>query len=61
MPQRFTQYIRQLTYTDLFQAEERDERPDDVLPREIDEGRQNGAWSAMSYSGYVPYRISSSS
>lgn len=56
--QRFTQYISQLAYTEHFQNRERDERPDDVLARESDEGRQISAWSATSYSGYVPFRIS---
>ena len=56
--QRFTQYIRQLAYTEHFQADDRDERPDDVLAREETESRQVGAWSATSYSGYVPFRIS---
>jgi hypothetical protein len=55
--QRFAQYIRQLAYTEHFQADERDERPDDVLAREETESRQVGAWSATSYSGYVPFRV----
>jgi hypothetical protein len=57
--QRFTQYIRQLAYTEHFQTDDRDQRPDDVLARETDEGRQISAWSATSYSGYVPFRIDS--
>lgn len=57
--QRFTQYIRQLTYTEHFQTDDRDQRPDDVLARETDGGRQISAWSATSYSGYVPFRIDS--
>jgi hypothetical protein len=55
--QRFGQYIQQVAYTQLFQTEERDERPDDVLARESDDVRQISAWSATSYSGYVPFRI----
>jgi hypothetical protein len=58
--QRFGQYMQQVAYTRLFQPEERDERPDDVLARESDEGRKISAWSATSYLGYVPFRISSS-
>jgi hypothetical protein len=55
--QRFTQYIRQLAYTEHFQTNERDERPDDVLAREDSESRPVSAWSATSYSGYVPFRV----
>jgi hypothetical protein len=59
--QRFTQYIRQLAYTEHFNADKRDERPDDVLAREETESREVSAWSATSYSGYVPFRISTTS
>jgi hypothetical protein len=57
--QRFAQYIRQLAYTEHFHADDRDERPDDVLAREETQSREVGAWSATAYSGYVPFRISS--
>jgi hypothetical protein len=55
--QSFSQYIRQLAYSEHFQPDERDERPDDVLTCDAAENRQVGAWSATSYSGYVPFRI----
>lgn len=54
--QRFAQYIQQLAYANLFQPEERDERPDDVPTREGDGTRQYSAWNATSFSGYVPFR-----
>jgi hypothetical protein len=57
--QRFTQYIRELAYTEHFKPDERDERPDDVLARETAEERQVSAWSATSYLGYVPFRVDS--
>jgi hypothetical protein len=54
--QRFALYVQQLAYTKLFETEEREERPDDVLPREDDQGSHYSAWSATSYLGYVPFR-----
>jgi hypothetical protein len=54
--QTFAQYVQRLAYADLFEPEERDERPEDVPAREGDASRQCAAWNPTSFSGYVPFR-----
>jgi hypothetical protein len=54
--QRFAQYIQRLAYENLIHSEERDERPDDVPPKTNEQARSYAAWSATSFSGYVPFR-----
>lgn len=56
MHQRFTQYIRQLSYTEHFQTKD-DERPEDVLAPEKGDRREAGAWSATAFSSYVPFSV----
>ncbi len=57
--ERFAQYIQRLAYENLVHLEERDERPDDVPPQAVDQGRSYAAWSATSFSGFVPFRAPS--
>jgi len=40
----------------FFKPEQRDLRPDDVLARETGPATSFAAWSATSYSEFVPYR-----
>jgi hypothetical protein len=54
--QRVAEYIRRLAYESLFQHEERDERPADVLPRTPESSPNYPSWSATSFSDYVPFR-----
>ena len=54
--QRVAQYIEQLAYTSLFQHEERDERPEDALPRAPAPAPNYGTWNATAFSDYVPFR-----
>ncbi len=55
---RVAQYIQRLAYEKLFRSEERDERPDDVLPRTRESTPNYPSWSATSFSVYVPFRDS---
>ena len=54
--QRVAQYIQRLGLRSLFQPEERDERPEDVLPRSPQPTPHYSAWNATSFSVYVPFR-----
>ena len=54
--QRVAQYIQQLAYESLFQPEEREDRPEDVVQRAPAPTRNYADWSAASFSVYVPYR-----
>jgi hypothetical protein len=54
--QRFAQNIQRMTYVSFFKPEPRDHRPDDVLVRDAEPVSSFAAWSATSFSGYVPYR-----
>lgn len=54
-PQRIAQYIQQLAYESLIQHHERDERPEDA-PHAPDPSPNCAAWSATSFSAYVPFR-----
>jgi hypothetical protein len=54
--QRFAQYVQELAYARIFEAEERDERPADVPPRADDVSREYAVWNATSFSSYVPFR-----
>ena len=54
--QRVAQYIQQLAYQTLVQHEERDERPEDALPRASESTPDYASWSATSFSVYVPFR-----
>jgi hypothetical protein len=54
--QRVAEYIQRLAYESLFQHDRRDERPEDVLPREPQSGPSYASWSATSFSDYVPFR-----
>jgi hypothetical protein len=53
--QRVAQYIQRLAYESLFQPEEREERPEDVLTS-APETPNYASWSATSFSEYVPFR-----
>ena len=53
--QRFAHTIQRLTYVNFFKPEQREERPEDVLVREREAPSSFAAWSATSYSGFVPY------
>jgi hypothetical protein len=53
---RIAQYIQQLTYQGLFQPEERDERPEDVLPRSPELAPSYATWNATSFAIYTPFR-----
>ena len=55
--QRFAHTIQRLAYVNFFKPEQRDaRRPDDVLVREAEPPTSFAAWSATSFTGYVPYR-----
>jgi hypothetical protein len=54
--QRFKQYIQQLAYESLWQDEERDERPKDVLTPAPSPTPNYAAWNATSFASYVPFR-----
>ena len=56
--QRVAQFIQRLAYENLYQPDERDERRADqaVLARVPEETPTYQAWSATSFSGYVPFR-----
>lgn len=55
--QRFADYIQRLAYEALFQPEERDEWPEELLPRAPEVSPNYAAWSATSFSSYVPFRV----
>jgi len=55
--QRFKQYVQQLAYESLWQQEERDERPEDVLQREPKPTPNYAAWNATSFASYTPFRV----
>ena len=54
---RVAQYIQQLAYEALFQPDERDEWPEDVVQRPPHPIGSYAAWSATSFSSYVPFRV----
>ena len=54
--QRFAHTIQRLTYVNFFKPEQREARPDDVLVRDPEPPTSFAAWSATSFTGYVPYR-----
>jgi hypothetical protein len=54
--QRFAHTVQRLAYVNFFKPEQREARPDDVLVRESEPPTAFAAWSATSYSGFVPYR-----
>lgn len=54
--QRFAHTVQRLAYVKLFKPEQRDVRPDDVLVPEREPPENFAAWSATSFSGFVPYR-----
>jgi len=60
--QRVAQYIQRLAYENLLRPHERDERPldDDARLREPAQTPSYPAWSATSFSTYVPFRGPSS-
>jgi hypothetical protein len=53
--QRFVQYVQQLAYENVWEQEERGERPDDVLSPPEPEPKY-AAWNATSFASYVPFR-----
>jgi hypothetical protein len=55
--QRIKQYVQQLAYESLWQQEERDERPEDVLQRDPAPTPHYAAWSATSFASYTPFRV----
>lgn len=54
--QRIVQYIQQLAYENVWQQEERDERPADFLPPAPAPEPSYTAWNATSFASYVPFR-----
>jgi len=54
--QRFAHTVQRLAYLKLFKPEQREVRPDDVLVPESEPASTHAAWSATSFSGFVPYR-----
>lgn len=54
--QSFAQTIQRLAYAESFRADQRDVRPDDVLVPETPPASTFAAWSATSFSTYVPYQ-----
>jgi hypothetical protein len=54
--QRFAHTVQRLAYVKLFKPEQRDVRPDDVLVPEAEKSSRYAAWSATSFSEFVPYR-----
>jgi hypothetical protein len=55
--QRFAHTVQRLAYVNFFKPEQRDDRrPDDVLARDGQPVSASAAWSATSYSEFVPYR-----
>lgn len=54
--QRVAEYMQRIAYENLFQHEERDERPEDVAPRSTGSSPNYSSWSATSFSVYVPFR-----
>jgi len=59
--QRVVQYIQRLAYESLYQPEERDERPEDVLTPAPSAEPSYTAWNATSFAAYVPFRGPTSS
>lgn len=53
---RVAQFIQRLAYENLVQADDRDERPDDASPHPVEHTPTYPAWSATSFSEYVPFR-----
>jgi hypothetical protein len=53
--QRVALYIQRLAYENLFQHEDRDERPEDAFPPP-ERTLNYPAWSATSFAVYVPFR-----
>jgi hypothetical protein len=53
---RIAQYIQRLTYQSLFQPEEREERPDDVLAPAPEVTLSYATWNPTSFATYVPFR-----
>jgi len=54
--QRFAHSIQRITYVNFFKPEPQDQRPDDVLTCDAEPAASFAAWSATSFSGFVPYR-----
>jgi hypothetical protein len=54
--QRFALYIQQLALESLFEQDERDERPADVLPQPAVGNPSYSSWTATSFSVYTPFR-----
>jgi len=54
--QRFAHTVQRIAYVNFFRPEQREVRPDDVLVRESEPPAPFAAWSATSFSEFVPYR-----
>ena len=54
--QRFAHTVQRIAYVRMFKPEQREVRPDDVLVPEPEVPSSFAAWSATSFSGFVPYR-----
>lgn len=54
--QRFAHTVQRLAYVNFFKPEQREVRPVDVLVRESGPESTSPAWSATSFSEFVPYR-----
>jgi hypothetical protein len=51
-----THTVQRLAYLKMFRPEQRDVRPHDVLVPESETPATFAAWSATSFSSFVPYR-----
>jgi hypothetical protein len=54
--QRFAHTVQRLAYVKMFKPDHRDVRPEDVLVPENETPSTFAAWSATSFSEFVPYR-----
>ena len=54
--QRFAHSVQRLAYVKMFKPDQRDVRPDDLLVPEPETPATFAAWSATSFSEFVPYR-----
>jgi hypothetical protein len=54
--QRFTHSIQRIANVNFFKPEPQDHRPNDVLTHDVEPVASFAAWSATSFSSFVPYR-----
>jgi len=53
---RIAHSIQRITYVNFFKPEPPDHRPDELVHRDAVPAATFAAWSATSFSGFVPYR-----